>query len=87
MRITGYLPTNKLATGADFLAPYYAENPNVKTASLQADRSMPWAGYPGGDSVRIWRTQRDIIGTVMRGEVSPEAGLKQIVEQTNALLK
>jgi len=54
---------------------------------LQADRSLPWAGYPGGDSVRIWRTQRDIIGTVMRGEVSPEAGLKQIVEQTNALLK
>ena len=87
VRITGYLPTNKLATGADFLAPYYAENPNVKTASLQADRSLPWAGYPGGDSVRIWRTQRDIIGTVMRGEVSPEAGLKQIVEQTNALLK
>ena len=87
VRITGYLPTNKLATGPDFLAPYYVENPNVKTASLQADRSLPWAGYPGGDSVRIWRTQRDIIGTVMRGEVTPEAGLKQIVEQTNALLK
>jgi multiple sugar transport system substrate-binding protein len=87
VRITGYLPTNKLATGPEFLAPYYAEHPNVKTASLQADRSLPWAGYPGGDSVRIWRTQRDIIGTVMRGEVTPEAGLKQIVEQTNALMK
>ncbi|HBT69959.1 MAG TPA: ABC transporter substrate-binding protein, partial [Agrobacterium sp.] len=85
VRITGYLPTNKLATGPDFLAPYYAENPNVKTASLQADRSLPWGAYPGGESVRIWRTQRDIIGTVMRGEVTPEAGLKQIVEQTNAL--
>ncbi|CUX41249.1 ABC transporter substrate-binding protein [Rhizobium oryzihabitans] len=87
VRITGYLPTNKLATGPDFLAPYYAENPNVKTASLQADRSLPWGAYPGGESVRIWRTQRDIIGTVMRGEVTPEAGLKQIVEQTNALMK
>jgi multiple sugar transport system substrate-binding protein len=87
VRITGYLPTNKLAVGPDFLAPYYAEHPNVKTASLQADRSLPWAGYPGGDSVRIWRTQRDIIGTVMRGEITPEAGLKQIVEQTNALMK
>lgn len=87
VRITGYLPTNKLATGPDYLAPYYAEHPNVKTASLQADKSLPWAGYPGGDSVRIWRTQRDIIGTVMRGEVTPEAGLKQIVEQTNALMK
>ncbi|MUO80642.1 extracellular solute-binding protein [Agrobacterium vitis] len=87
VRITGYLPTNKLATGSDYLAPYYAEHPNVKTASLQADRSLPWAGYPGGDSVRVWRTQRDIIGTVMRGEVTPEVGLKQMVDQTNALLK
>jgi multiple sugar transport system substrate-binding protein len=87
VRITGYLPTNKLATGPDFLAPYYAEHPNVKTASLQADRSLPWAGYPGGDSVRIWRTQRDVIGSVMRGDVTPEAGLKQLVEQTNALMQ
>lgn len=86
VRITGYLPTNKLATGSDYLEPYYAAHPNVKTASLQADRSLPWSGYPGGDSVRIWRTQRDIIGAVMRGEVTPEAGLKQIVDQTNALM-
>ncbi|WP_343313864.1 ABC transporter substrate-binding protein [Brucella sp. BE17] len=87
VRITGYLPTNKLATGPDYLAPYYEEHPNVKTASLQADRSLPWAGYPGGDSVRIWRTQRDIIGSVMRGEITPENGLKELVDQTNALMK
>lgn len=87
VRITGYLPTNKLATGPDYLAPFYAENPNIETASKQADRSLPWAGYPGGDSVRIWRTQRDIIGTVMRGELSPEDGLKQLVEATNALMQ
>lgn len=87
VRITGYLPTNIRATGEDFLAPYYREHPNVATAAGQADKSRPWAGYPGGDSVRIWRTQRDIIGTVMRGEVSPEDGLKQIVDQTNALME
>lgn len=87
VRITGYLPTNKLATGPDYLASYYVERPNVKTASLQADKSLPWAGYPGGDSVRIWRTQRDVIGKVMRGELTPEAGLKEIVEQTDALIK
>lgn len=85
VRITGYLPTNIRATGEDFLAPYYVEHPNVATAARQADRSRPWAGYPGGDSVRIWRTQRDIIGTVMRGEISPEQGLKQMVDETNAL--
>ncbi|SCY96399.1 ABC transporter substrate-binding protein [Paracoccus tibetensis] len=87
VRITGYLPTNKRATGEEYLAPYYAEHPNVATAAKQADRSLPWAGYPGGDSVRVWRTQRDIIGTVMRGEVSPEDGLAQMVEQTNALMQ
>lgn len=87
VRITGYLPTNRRATGEDYLAPYYAEHPNVATAARQADRSLPWAGYPGGDSVRIWRTQRDIIGTVMRGEVTPEDGLAQMVEQTNALMR
>lgn len=87
VRITGYLPTNKRATGEDYLAPYYAEHPNVATAARQADRSLPWAGYPGGDSVRVWRTQRDIIGAVMRGEVSPEDGLAQMVEQTNALMQ
>lgn len=87
VRITGYLPTNKRATGEEYLAPYYAEHPNVATAARQADRSLPWAGYPGGDSVRVWRTQRDIIGTVMRGEVSPEDGLAQMVEQTNALMQ
>jgi multiple sugar transport system substrate-binding protein len=86
VRITGYLPTNKLATGPNFLAPYYKEHPNVATAARQADKSRPWGGYPGGDSVRIWRTQRDIIASVMRGTVTPEEGLKQIVEQTNALM-
>ncbi|WP_410216230.1 ABC transporter substrate-binding protein [Paracoccus sp. (in: a-proteobacteria)] len=87
VRITGYLPTNQRATGEDYLAPYYAEHPNVATAARQAERSLPWAGYPGGDSVRIWRTQREIIGTVMRGEVTPENGLAQMVEQTNALMQ
>ncbi|QUS36221.1 ABC transporter substrate-binding protein [Falsirhodobacter algicola] len=86
VRITGYLPTNIRATGEDYLAPYYAEHPNVATAAAQVDRSLPWAGYPGGDSVRIWRTQRDIIGTVMRGETTPEDGLAQIVEATNGLM-
>ncbi|WP_045393062.1 ABC transporter substrate-binding protein [Falsirhodobacter sp. alg1] len=87
VRITGYLPTNLRATGEDYLAPYYAEHPNVATAAKQAERSLPWAGYPGGDSVRIWRTQRDIIGNVMRGDITPEDGLAQLVEQTNALMQ
>lgn len=86
VKIAGYLPTNLRAMGEEFLAPHYAANPNAGTAARQADRSLPWAGYPGGESVRIWRTQRDIIGEVMRGEINPEDGLARLVSETEALM-
>lgn len=86
VKIAGYLPTNLRAMGDEYLAPHYAANPNAGTAARQADRSLPWAGYPGGESVRIWRTQRDIIGEVMRGEISPEDGLARLVSETEALM-
>ncbi|WP_447556363.1 ABC transporter substrate-binding protein [Vreelandella sp. EE22] len=87
VEITGYLPTNQLALGDDYLAPYYVANPNAATAAMQADRSLPWIGYPGGESVRIWRAQRDIISQVMRGEMTPDAGLERMVSETNALIR
>jgi multiple sugar transport system substrate-binding protein len=87
VEITGYLPTNKLASGPDFLGPYYEANPNFKTITYQTDRSVPWQGYPGGSSVRIWRLQRDIINGVMRGETQPEAGLEWLVKETSALMQ
>lgn len=83
---TGYLPTNKLATGEDFLGPFYAKEPRFTTVATQMELARPWEGYVGGSSVRIWRAQRDIIGPVMRGEISPEEGLKQLVETTNSML-
>ena len=84
---TGYMPTNLRATGADFLGSFYDKNPNFRTVSLEVDRARPWQGYPGGQSVKIWRTQREIINAVMRGEATPEAGLERIVKESNALMK
>ncbi|MGH6859890.1 MAG: ABC transporter substrate-binding protein [Phyllobacterium sp.] len=84
---SGYLPTNKRAVGPDYLGPYYDANPNFKTITLQMDRSVPWQGYPGGNSVRIWRTQREIVNGVMRGDLTPSDGLKQLVDETTALMK
>jgi multiple sugar transport system substrate-binding protein len=84
---TGYLPTNKRAVGPDFLGPFYDANPNFRTITAQMDRSVPWQGYPGGNSVRIWRTQREIINGVMRGETAPEAGLERLVKETSALME
>jgi multiple sugar transport system substrate-binding protein len=37
--------------------------------------------------VRIWRAQRDAITLVMRGDLTPEAGLARIVSETNTLMK
>ena len=84
---TGYLPTNKRALGPDYLEPFYAANPDFRTAADQIDRALPWVGYPGGQSVRIWRTQRDTIGEVMRGQKTPEEGLAEIVASTEQLIE
>jgi multiple sugar transport system substrate-binding protein len=83
---SGYLPTNIRALGPDFLGPYYDANPNFRTITRQMDRSVPWQGYPGGNSVRIWRTQREIINRVMRGEIAADAGLDRLVRESTALM-
>jgi len=60
---------------------------NFRTVSLQVDRSVPWQGYPGGNSVRIWRAQREIITGVMRGEIEPKAGYERLLKETADLMK
>ena len=84
---TGYMPTNLLATAPDKLGRFYEQNPNFRTVSQQSDRAKPWQGYPGGNSVRIWRAQRDIINSVMRGLETPEVGLERLVKESNVLMK
>ena len=84
---TGYLPTNLRATGPEFLGPFYDKNPNFRTVSLQVDRSVPWQGYPGGNSVRTWRAQREIITGIMRGEIEPKAGYDRLLKETADLMK
>ena len=84
---TGYLPTNKRASGPEFLGPFYDKNPNFKTVSLETDRAVPWQGYTGASTVQIWRKQREVINAVMRGELTPEAGLKRLASETEAMMK
>ena len=86
VEITGYLPLNKRATGPQYLGPFYEKNPNFRTVSLQVERAVPWQGY-AGDTVRIWRLQRDVINEVMRGTLTPDAGLAKMVNETKAMTK
>jgi multiple sugar transport system substrate-binding protein len=83
---TGYMPTNARAGAPEFLGKFYDANPNFRTVFSQAGRAKPWQGYPG-NSVRIWRAQRDIINSVMRGNETPEAGLERLVKESNTLMK
>ena len=87
VEMTGYLPTNQRAMGKEFLGPFYDQNPNFRTATTQIERSLPWGGYPGGQSVRIWRAQRDVVSSVMRGEKTPEQALPDLVKATEALME
>lgn len=87
VEMTGYLPTNLRASGPEFLGPFYDKNPNYRTPILQIERAGPWGAYPDGNTVRIWRAQRDLIGKVMRGEATPEAGLAEIVKTTREMMK
>ncbi len=87
VEMTGYLPTNLRASGPEFLGPFYDKNPNYRTPIKQVDRAGPWGAYPDGNTVRIWRGQRDIIGKVMRGDVTPEAGLAEAVKTTREMMK
>jgi len=84
---TGYLPTNKRASGPDFLGPFYDKNPNFKTVALETDRAVPWQGYTGASTVQIWRKQRETINAVMRGDMAPAAGLERIASETAAMMK
>ncbi len=87
VEMTGYLPTNLRAAGPEYLGPFYDKNPAYKAPITQVDRAGPWGAYPGGNTVRIWRAQRDIVGQVMRGEKQPEAALAEIVKVTNEMMK
>ncbi|MGF7162429.1 multiple sugar transport system substrate-binding protein [Rhodoligotrophos appendicifer] len=83
---SGYMPTNKLALAPDLLGDFYKKNPNWETSLKQVFRAGPWGGYPGNNGVKIWRMQRDIIGTVMRGDETPEAALAKMVQDTDSLV-
>lgn len=82
---SGYMPTNKLAEAPEYLGDFYKKNPNWYTPVKQAPYAAAWQGYTGTNGVKIWYTQRDIIGRVMRGELTPENALPILVKATEAL--
>ncbi|WP_273786569.1 hypothetical protein [Brucella intermedia] len=84
---TGYLPTNKLADGADYLAPFYEKEPRFKTVASEIELARPWEDYPTGSSVRIWRAARDVIAKVMPGDLTLENGLSELAKTVDTMTR
>jgi multiple sugar transport system substrate-binding protein len=83
---SGYLPTNAKTPTEEYLGRYYRENPYFATPSTGVERAAYYAGYPGTQSERIWREQRDIIHSVMIGEIAIPEGAKRLAEITSNLM-
>lgn len=82
---SGYMPTNLQTVSPDYLGDFYAQHPAWKTSMSQWPIAKPWAGYPGSAGPRIWDEQKVILSQIMRGETTPEDGLKALVAVTNRL--
>jgi len=79
---SGYMPTNLQASGSDFLGKFYAEHPNWTVSMKQWPIATAWFGYPGGRGTRIWSEQRTVLAQVIRGDLTPETGLKTLLSVT-----
>ncbi|WP_153064551.1 ABC transporter substrate-binding protein [Agrobacterium sp. LAD9] len=84
-RSTGYMPTNLKA--GDTLKEFYVQNPTYATAFKQVGFARPWYSYPRGNSKEIWAAQRQVFDQLQRGSITPEDGLKRLVDATNSLLQ
>lgn len=84
---SGYMPVNLRATETRYLGDHYKQNPDWTTSMKQWPVAKDWFGYPGGKSGRIWKSQSAILNSIMRGEIDPEAGLKELVETTERLVR
>lgn len=82
---SGYIPTNRQAEKPEYLGDFYKKNPLWYTPVTQIQYASAWQGYKGANGVKIWHKQRDLIGLVMRGELTPQEGLARIVKETEAL--
>lgn len=82
---SGYMPTNLRTTEPDYLGSFYKDNPDWTTSLKQWPIAKPWFGYPGGSGPRIWDEQKVELSKIMRGQVTPEAGLAALVDLTSRL--
>ena len=83
---TGYMPTNRLALGEDFLGGFYAENPNWYISVSQLPRARPWFAWPGENGVEIGRVLNDNMTAIAQDQKTPDEALADMAREVRALL-
>lgn len=87
VRNIGYMPSNQIAIDApDLLGDYYRDNPNMRTAMSQRERTTAWLGFPGENSLKAIQIIYDAMESVVAGKATPEQALKRSATQVQALL-
>lgn len=87
VRHIGYMPCNSIAIETpSMLGDYYRDNPNMRTAISQRDRTTTWLGFPGDNNLKAIRVIHDSMESVVLGKATPEAALANAVKNVDALL-
>jgi len=83
---TGYMPTNTIALGKDYLGGFYEKHPNWYTSVLQTPRARPWFAWPGDNGVQIAQIIHDEMTAIANGSTAPDAALADMTTQVKPLL-
>jgi multiple sugar transport system substrate-binding protein len=86
VRNTGYMPTNDLALGKDYLGSFYEDHPQWATAATQVPRARPNFSWPGENGVQISKVLRDNMEAIAQGQKTPDQALADMESGVKNLL-
>ncbi len=87
VKATGYLPANTLpAKDPALLADFYNTNRNLQTSLSQLPVLTGWYAFPGENGLKITDVINDRLQTVVNQSAAPDAALKQMATDVQALL-
>jgi multiple sugar transport system substrate-binding protein len=84
---TGYVPMNQLAIDDPrWLGGFYRDNPLFLAATRQVPLMVPWAAFPGANSVRITQVFVDNLPRIVEQRATPETVLADMASEVRRLL-
>lgn len=87
VKATGYMPTSEQAVDdPQYLGAYYQQNPSYLTPICQLNWMVGWFGFPGANRLKINQVIANGMERIYTGRMTPDAGLKLMADQTQALL-